>query len=89
MEKRGTITHYNISLNKIENHWEKEDNSTEYFQVRSDAFEWSVNGLDNYTEYVISITPYTIVGPGPSRDVTYRTAVNSKFGFYFCLYDKR
>ena len=83
MEKRGTITKFNISLTKIENYWEIEEYVTQYFTVLPDAFEWSVNGLDNYTEYVVSITPYTHVGPGPSRNVTYRTAINSKFIIFY------
>ena len=76
MEKRGAIIHYKISLNKIENYWDTFNDSTRFFSVPPDAFTWSVNGLDNYTEYVITVTANTIVGPGPSRNVTYRTAVN-------------
>lgn len=76
MEKRGQITHFNISINKLENPWDSVNDTTQFFEIPSNNFTWSINGLDNYTEYYISITAYTHVGPGPTRNATYRTAVN-------------
>ena len=81
MEKRGNITHFNISVNKVENPWDTFNDTTRYFEVPSDAFEFSLLGLDNYTEYYITVAGYTAVGAGPVYNVTFRTATNSKFLF--------
>lgn len=83
MEKRGQITHFNISINKVENPWDSVNDTTQFFEIPSNVFDWSINGLDNYTEYDISITAYTHVGPGPTKNVTYRTATNSKNNIQF------
>ncbi|XP_066935071.1 uncharacterized protein [Clytia hemisphaerica] len=78
LEKKGNITHFNISVNKVENTWEEEDNTTQYYRVDGGTFQFSIiGGLDNYTEYFITITPYTLIGPGPTHaNVTFRTAAN-------------
>ena len=83
MEKRGQITHFNISINKVENPWDSVNDTTQFFEIPSNVFDWSINGLDNYTEYDISITAYTHVGHGPTKNVTYRTATNSKNNIQF------
>ena len=82
MEKRGNITHFNVSVNKVENPWDTFNDTTRYFEVPSDAFEFSLFGLDNYTEYNITISAYTAVGAGPAYHVTFRTATNSKLELY-------
>lgn len=78
MEKRGQIIHFNISINKLENPWDSVIDTTQFFEIPPNVFMWSINGLDNYTEYSISITTYTHVGSGPTKYVTFRTATNGK-----------
>ena len=78
METRGEILHYNVSLNKMENPWDDVNDTTRFFNVATTDLKWSQNGLDNYTEYYIKITAYNVAGPGPSREVIFRTATNSK-----------
>ena len=78
MEKNGIITKFNISLNKIENPWETVNDTTRYFILDGKTFELSMYGLDNYTEYEVSVTAYTIIGPGPTKKAVFRTASNGK-----------
>ena len=78
MEKRGIITHWNISLNKIENAWDLTNDTTQYFRVEPDVYHLSISSLNNYTEYTIGITGYTAVGAGPMKTAVYRTATNGK-----------
>ena len=92
MEKHGAITHFNISMNKLENPWDNVNDTTQYFRIPSNVLSWSATGLDNYTEYFITITAYTSIGPGPTRNATFRTATNGNklidLSFYPIPFDK-
>jgi len=72
----------------MENPWDTFNDTTRYFEVASNAFAFSLLGLDNYTEYNITVTAYTKVGAGPAYPVTFRTATNRKCNCFFVLFFK-
>uniref|UniRef100_A0A7M5X0I0 Fibronectin type-III domain-containing protein n=1 Tax=Clytia hemisphaerica TaxID=252671 RepID=A0A7M5X0I0_9CNID len=86
MDKKGNITKFNISLNKIENLWDTVNDTTKYFIIDGRTFELSMHGLDNFTEYEVSVTAYTLIGPGPTKNSVFRTATNVPSGSPYITY---
>lgn len=81
LERRGIITAYTVTIQRLFREFEEDDGSLEDLLVfEAPHLNLSVFNLDNYTEYVVTIVANTSIGAGPvSKVFLFETLENGKY----------